>query len=175
MVQIGNETNSGFLWDLGRVGGSFDTNWINYTALIKEGDRAIKDVSSGTKTMIHFAGIDGSDWFFNNISQQGINYDYIGLSYYPFWHGKNLDAVATGINTLISKYQKTIIIAETAYPFTLGWNDNTNNIVGTTNQLIPVYDATPDGQNAYARVLIEMIKNLPNQQGLGICWLGARL
>lgn len=170
IVQIGNETNSGFLWDLGRVGGSFDTNWGNYAALVKEGIRAVKDVSSSTKTMIHFAGIDGSDWFFNNISQQAISYDYIGLSYYPFWHGKNLDAIASGMNTLISKYQKPIIIAETSYPFTLGWNDYTNNIVGTSSQLIPAYDATPDGQNAYTKALINMMKNLPGQQGLGICW-----
>jgi arabinogalactan endo-1,4-beta-galactosidase len=80
VVQIGNETNSGFLWDLGKVGGSFDTNWGNYALLIKEGLRAVKDVSSSTKTMIHIAGFDSADWFFGNLASQNVSYDYIGLS-----------------------------------------------------------------------------------------------
>lgn len=170
VVQIGNETNSGFLWDLGKVGGSFDTNWGNYALLIKEGLRAVKDVSSSTKTMIHIAGFDSADWFFGNLASQNVSYDYIGLSYYPVWHGKSLDALSTSLNNLINKFQKPVIIAETSYPFTLLWNDNTNNIVGSSSQLIPAYDATADGQNAYTKALIDLMHKLPGQQGLGICW-----
>lgn len=170
MVQIGNETNSGFLWDLGKVGGAFDSNWGNYALLLKEGLRAVKDNSSSTKTMIHIAGFDSADWFFGNLANQNLSYDYIGLSYYPVWHGKSLDALSSALSGLINKYQKPVIIAETSYPFTLSWNDNTNNIVGTAAQLIPVYDATPDGQNAYTKGMIDMMRKLPLQQGLGICW-----
>lgn len=170
IVQIGNETNSGFLWDLGKVGGTFDSNWGNYALLVKEGLRAVKDVSSTTKTMLHFAGFDSADWFFSNITAQTVSFDYIGLSYYPVWHGKSLDALQTSLTSLINKYQKPIIIAETSYPFTLGWNDYTNNVVGNSSQLIPAYDATPDGQNAYTKALFEVMRNLPSKQGLGICW-----
>jgi arabinogalactan endo-1,4-beta-galactosidase len=170
LVQIGNETNSGFLWDQGKVGGSFDNNWSNYALLLKEGIRAVKDNSNSTKIMIHIAGFDTADWFFSNLTSQNVSYDYIGLSYYPIWHGKSLDALSTSVNSLLNKFQKPIIIAETSYPFTLAWNDNTNNIVGTTSQLIPAYDATPDGQNAYTKALIDLMRKLPSQQGLGICW-----
>ncbi|MEI8074000.1 MAG: glycosyl hydrolase 53 family protein [Bacteroidota bacterium] len=170
LVQIGNETNSGFLWDLGKVGGSFDTNWSNYALLVKEAIRAVKDVSSTTKTMLHYAGFDTADWFFSNVAAQNISYDYIGLSYYPVWHGKSLDALQTALTSLVNKYQKPIIIAETSYPFTLSWNDYTNNVVGTTSQLIPAYDATPEGQNAYLKALFEVMRKIPGQQGLGICW-----
>lgn len=170
IVQIGNETNSGFLWDLGKVGGSFDSNWGNYALLVKEGLRAVKDVSSSTKTMLHFAGFDGADWFFSNITAQSVSFDYIGLSYYPVWHGKSLDALQTSLTSLINKYQKPIIIAETSYPFTLGWNDYTNNVVGNASQLIPAFDATADGQNAYTKALFEVMRNLPSKQGMGICW-----
>jgi arabinogalactan endo-1,4-beta-galactosidase len=170
MVQIGNETNSGFLWDLGKVGGSFDNNWGNYALLLREGIRAVKDISSTTKTMIHLAGYDSADWFFGNLAAQNVSYDYIGLSYYPVWHGKSLDLLLTSLTSLINKYQKPVIIAETSYPFTLLWNDYTNNIVGMTSQLIPAYDATPDGQNAYTKALIDLMRKLPNQQGLGVCW-----
>jgi arabinogalactan endo-1,4-beta-galactosidase len=170
LVQIGNETNSGFLWDLGKVGGSFDTYWSNYALLVKEAIRAVKDVSSTTKTMLHYAGFDTADWFFSNVAAQNISYDYIGLSYYPVWHGKSLDALQTALTSLVSKYQKPIIIAETSYPFTLSWNDYTNNVVGLTSQLIPAYDATPEGQNAYLKALFEVMRKIPGQQGLGICW-----
>jgi arabinogalactan endo-1,4-beta-galactosidase len=170
IVQIGNETNSGFLWDFGKVGGSFDTNWSNYALLLKEGIRAVKENSSSTKTMIHIAGFESADWFFSNLATQNINYDYIGLSYYPIWHGKSLDAISTSMNNLISKFQKPVIIAETSYPFTLLWNDLTNNTVGVASQLIPAYEATPEGQNAYTKALIDMMRKLPGQQGLGICW-----
>ena len=51
---------------------------------------------------------------------------------------------------LSDAYQKKIIIAETAYPFTLDWNDWTNNIVGTDDQLIlPEFPATPEGQRKF--------------------------
>lgn len=170
LVQIGNETNSGFLWDLGKVGGSFDNNWGNYALLLKEGIRAVKDNSSSTKTMIHFAGFDGADWFYNNILAQNISYDYIGLSYYSIWHGKSLDAMSISLTSLVNKFQKPIVIAETSYPFTLSWNDYTNNWVGTSDQLIPAYPASPEGQNAYTKALFDLMRKLPNQQGLGICW-----
>jgi len=73
---------------MGKIGGSFDSNWGNFALLLKEGLRAVKDNSGSTKTMIHFAGFDGADWFYSNLLAQTVNYDYIGLSYYPIWHGK---------------------------------------------------------------------------------------
>jgi arabinogalactan endo-1,4-beta-galactosidase len=170
MVQIGNEINGGFLWNDGRVGGTYDVNWSNYALLLKEGLRAVKDADNTTKTMIHYAGIDGADAYFNSVLQQGISFDYIGLSYYMIWHGKSLDNVSAQLNTISTHYQKPICIAETAYPFTLNWNDFTNNIVGLSSQLITGYDATIDGQNAYTKALITILKNLPQQTGMGICW-----
>ena len=41
IVQIGNETDSGFLWDFGKVWGSFNNNWGNYTDLVSEAIRAV--------------------------------------------------------------------------------------------------------------------------------------
>jgi arabinogalactan endo-1,4-beta-galactosidase len=61
-----------------------------------------------------------TDWFFNKM--KSVDYDYIGLSY-PIWHGKDLEVVKTAINTLGKHSIKKVVIAETAYPFTLGYND----------------------------------------------------
>ncbi len=170
IVQVGNETNAGFLWNEGRVGGTYDNNWSNYAQMMKEGLRAVKESDANIKTMIHFAGIDGAEWFYHNLALQTVNYDYIGLSFYPIWHGKSLDALGTGLNNLISKFQKPIVIAETSYPFTLSWNDYTNNIWGLPSQLIPEYPASPQGQEAFTKALIDVLKKLPQQQGMGLCW-----
>ena len=165
IVQIGNEINSGFLFPDGNLL-SNETQFLN---LLKGASEVIRKENPKTKIMIHFAGLDGSDWFFNKV--KSINYDYIGLSYYPIWHGKNLDNLKNTINTLGLTHNKKIIIAETAYPFTLGWNDWTNNIVGLTEQLIPEYPATPEGQKQFLTAIKKTISE--SEYGLGFAYWGA--
>ena len=84
--------------------------------------------------MLHYAGHEGSVHFFNHF--QSVDYDMIGLSYYPKWHGKSIDSLEINMNSLYETYGKDIVIAETAYPFTLGWNDQTHNVIGLEEQLI---------------------------------------
>ena len=62
------------------------------------------------------------------------------------------------------------MIAETAYPFTLGYNDLTNNSVGTVNQLISGYDATQSGQLAYLQQIKTILLSVPNNLGIGFCY-----
>lgn len=170
IVQIGNETNSGMLWDKGKVGGSFDTNWPNYATLIKKGIDAVKAVDPSVKTMLHFAGTNGASWFFNNIQTQGVNYDIMGISYYHWWHGRNLTELQSDLTALANTFNKDIFIAETAYPFTLMWNDMTNNIYSSANPLLSGYDATPEGQFKFLTDLRTVIHNIPNNHGLGFCY-----
>lgn len=170
IVQIGNETNSGMLWNIGKVGGAFDANWPKYAALVKKGIDAVKAVDPTIKIMLHHAGPTGAPWFFSNIQAQGVSYDIMGISYYHWWHGRNLTELQTDLTSLANTYNKDIFIAETAYPFTLTWNDNTNNIYGNTYPLLPGYDATPAGQAKFLTDLKQVILNLPNSHGLGFCY-----
>lgn len=170
IVQIGNETNSGFLWSDGRVGGAYDVNWPAYANLVKQGIRGVKEVDPAIKTMIHFAGYSGADWFFGNLRTQAVDYDYIGISYYPIWHGKDLAQLSQNLNSLASNFNKPIIIAETNYAFTLGWNDQTNNLIGLPDQLIPAYPASPAGQASFMGSLIRVIYSVPNAMGQGVCY-----
>ena len=64
-----------------------------------------------------------------------------------------------------------MIIAETAYPFTLGYNDYTNNILGLANQLVPTYPATNQGQMEFLLAIKNLVKQ--NSRGLGFCYWGA--
>lgn len=165
-VQIGNELNGGILWEDGRI-----SNFSNFIDLVKEGCKAVREVSSTTKILIHFAGTDNAPWFFTQLKNSSVDYDMIGLSYYPVWHGLSLDVLKTTINTLIADTGKPLVIAETAYPFTLGWADYTNNIVGLSSQLIPGYPATPEGQKSYLLAIKTMLKQ--NSKGAGFCYWGA--
>jgi len=172
IVQVGNEINGGFLWDAGKIYSGAVQNWVDFTMLLKKAIEGIKaaDTDNKIKIMLHYAGTDGADYFYNNIKQQGVSYDMIGLSYYPWWHGKDLAALQQTLNALAATYQKPVMIAETAYPFTLQWDDNTNNIVGLTNQLITGYDATPDGQFNFLTKLRNIIAAVPNNMGAGFCY-----
>ena len=165
IIQIGNEINSGFMWPQGNL----INNQTQSLALIEAISDKIRIQSPNTKIMLHYAGI-GADasWFFNKMT--GINYDYIGLSYYPIWHGKSLVDVTTTMNTLGQTHNKKVIIAETSYPFTLGYNDFTNNVLGLNNQILTDYPATNDGQKNYLLDIKNLVKQ--NQYGLGFCYWG---
>ncbi len=63
------------------------------------------------------------------------------------------------------------MIVETSYPFTLGWNDYTNNIIGQTDQLITAFPATSQGQKEYLQKIKDIC--LANNQCLGFCYWGA--
>ena len=144
---------------------------VSLAELLESGVEAVRNSSSSTKIILHFAGLDNSDWFFTQINS--IDYDIIGLSYYPIWHGKSLSQLQTTLDQLARKYDKEVIIAETAYPFTLGWNDWTNNIVGLPEQLLPNYPATEEGQKNYVEAIVSLSKTVT--KGIGFCYWGAEL
>lgn len=165
IIQIGNETNDGMLWPEGKL----STNESQYLQLVTAATTAVRNKSTTTKIMLHFAGITGSDWFFSKVA--AIDYDYIGLSYYPIYHGKSLVDLQNTMNSLGQLYDKKVIIAETAYPFTFGYNDYTNNIIGLSSQIIPAYPATNDGQKQYLSALKNTVKQSTN--GIGFCYWGS--
>lgn len=165
IIQIGNETNDGMLWPEGRL----STNESQYVQLVTSAIQVVRSKSTTTKIMLHHAGISGSDWYFSKVGN--LDFDYIGLSYYPIFHGKSLVNLQNTMNSLGTTYNKKIVIAETAYPFTLGFNDFTNNIVGLSNQLIPAFQATEMGQKSF----LSALKNTINQSshGIGFCYWGS--
>lgn len=165
IIQIGNETNDGMLWPEGKL----STNESQYLQLVSVATAAVRSKSTTTKIMLHHGGISGSDWFFNKVAT--IDYDYIGLSYYPIWDGKSLVTLQNTMNSLGNLHDKKVIIAETAYPFTFGYNDYTNNIIGLSNQIIPSFTATNEGQKAFLTAIKSTVKQ--STHGLGFCYWGA--
>ena len=167
LVQIGNELNGGMLWPEGDW-----EHWDNLAAFLKAGLRAARDTTPRIRTILHLA--NGGDnglyrWWFDNAVSYGVDFDIIGLSYYPFWHGP-VEQAAANMADITARYGKPCVIAETAYPFTLKSEDDVNDILNDPSQLTEGFPATPDGQAAWLRAVADLAAAVPGGQGLGYCY-----
>lgn len=165
-VQVGNEITQGMLWPHGQVGGTNDTpsQWGRLGELLRSAIQGIRDAvpSGGPQIMMHIdRGGDwaGTQWFFDRLQAQGVSYDLIGLSYYPFWHG-SLDDLRNTLTRAGARYRKPIVVVETAFPF-----EGSTNVWG-----IP---PSTNGQVQYVRALAEVVRGVSEGRGRGIFWWGA--
>ena len=169
-VQIGNETDCGLLWPDGYVcdESNNDSQWNKLGALFMhaiDGVNSALDTQDTIKIISHVSS--EGNWFFNNLIGQGVDIDILSISYYPMWHG-TLSDLNQNMDELGNEFQKPVLIVETAYPFTLEWNDNTNNILGLETQLLEGYEASEEGQFTFLYDLITLVDE--NDYGLGICY-----
>jgi arabinogalactan endo-1,4-beta-galactosidase len=173
MVQIGNELNSGMLWPDGKT---FDPeNFDNLATFLKAGHDAVKACSPDTKVVLHLAkgGDNGTfQWWFDNITQRGVDFDIIAASFYGYWDG-GLGDLQANLDDVASRYGKDVMVAETAYPFTLGFNDSFPNAIGLPEQLVPGYPATPADQARYFRDVMSIVRAVPDGHGLGVSYWDA--
>jgi arabinogalactan endo-1,4-beta-galactosidase len=166
IVQVGNEIIGGLLWPEGRVGGSYDSahQWSQLGRLLKSAILGVREGAGGNppRILIHIdRGADwgATQWFFDRLLQEQVDFDLIGQSYYPFWHG-SLDQLRACLLQTGARYQKPILIIETAFP----WSGSTN-VVG-----IP---PTPAGQAEFVLDLAKALRAVPAGRGLGIVWWGS--
>jgi arabinogalactan endo-1,4-beta-galactosidase len=109
MVQIGNEINHGMLWPDGRIK-HLDT----LAAFIKAGIAGVKDADKSSKIMLHIAS-GGSNkesrYFVDNMLKRNVQFDIIGESYYPEWHGTP-DSLRSNLTDLTNRYKQDVIVVE---------------------------------------------------------------
>lgn len=179
MVQVGNELNSGMLWPDGKNWGDNVGGFDGLAKLLKSGVKGVKDTlqqGENVKIMIHLA--DGGKnetfrWFFDAITERGVEFDIIGLSFYPYWHGTPEELQANA-NDISKRYNKEVAIAETAYAYTLEAGDNHGNIFGLDEEEEGGYPATLQGQATVVRTMMDAMAKVPDGKGLGIFyWEGA--
>lgn len=110
MVQVGNEVSNGMLWPYGSVRHSFE----GLCGLLKEGVRAVREYAPNAEIMLHVAlggQAEESQRFFNAMAEYGVEYDLIGQSYYPEWHG-TLQELEANTRDLVIRYNKPLIVVE---------------------------------------------------------------
>jgi arabinogalactan endo-1,4-beta-galactosidase len=186
-VQIGNEITGGMLWPDGQVkvplskvkvfGGDVTVihppepyddagQWKRLTRLINAGVQGVRSATGPedrVKIVIH---IDcGGDWpvtrwYFDHLAKAGVDYDIIGQSYYPNWHG-TLKNVSDNLRRTIKRYHKDVMIVETAYPS----RDVHPSAAAAKYMAWPM---TPAGQEAFLADLIQTVKAAPEGRGIGV-------
>ena len=187
MIQLGNEINSGLVWDYAATWTGCSTaddgaggertechteDWAHVADLLTEGYRAVKAASPRTQVMLHLA--EGGDkeafrWWFDNVTARNVPFDVIGASFYGYYHG-TLSELQANLDEVAEAYGKPIVVAETAYPFTLADADGLPNIIDLESELVPGYPATPAGQSAWLRDLQSVVRTVPGGLGLGSFW-----
>jgi len=173
IVQIGNESDHGILWNDGKVNKDGVNNWDNYADLLKTGFQAVKDVSPSIQTMIHSE--DGSSTtriheHLDPLWARGVRPDILGFSYYTSWNANNLDGLTTALTDAISSYGLPVLVEETAYPFypyVSGVNDYIYKSVKDS------YSQTAAGQKDYMLDIMSRVKALPGGKGLGVIYWGS--
>jgi arabinogalactan endo-1,4-beta-galactosidase len=175
IVQIGNEVTAGMLWPHGQIDRDGQEHWAEFATLLKAGIAGAREAAPpgrGPALMVHIdrgGDAPGAQRFFDQILAQGVDFDWIGLSYYPFWHG-TLDDLRRTLSTLATRYGKPLAVVETAYPWTLEDQDGYPNVVGPATELPPDYPPTPAGQTRFLRDLLALIAQTPEGLGCGLVY-----
>ena len=161
MVQIGNEITNGMLWPDGRL----PANWDNFAELVKAGIRGVeagRGAGKPPRIMVHIdkgGDKNATKRFFDKLNSYGVQYDVIGQSYYPWWHGTLLD-VRENLIFMANEYKKDIMLVEVAYC----WRPTEYR-----NKLAP-FAENPAGQREFLDELNRIALAAPDNRCIGIFW-----
>ena len=164
-IQVGNEVTYGMMWPTGHCypsganygSGTFAT-FANY---LKQGIKACREVCPAAKIVVHteMSRVSNVTSFYNTLKSYTNDYDIIGLSYYPYWHG-DLSVLDGLLTTLESTYPtKKIQIVETGYPHAYYPS-------GASYDLQSVWPATEAGQKAFTQQLVATLNAHSSVNGL---------
>ena len=173
LVQVGNEVTNGILWPFGKV-----PDYDGLTCLINAGIRGVRAVDSEIPIMIHLDNGGNNalyrDWF-DHFLEKGENFQIIGLSYYPFWHG-TLDDLSNNMNDLALRYGKELMLAEVSMGFTMEDYASYEKLepherkgMATKPELVEKiqYPMTKEGQKAFLEDIFSRLKNVPDGKAGG--------
>ncbi|HWV47968.1 MAG TPA: glycosyl hydrolase 53 family protein [Microbacterium sp.] len=181
-VQIGNETTNGMLWPWGRTprydlesrsfAGATADEWRDsfdrLSFLLRAGADAARVTSAESKLILHLDAGGAGDLYerwFDEITARDVDFDAIGLSYYPLWHGSLADLEANMAH-ITRRYDKDAIVVETAYAHRPD-NPGATSMFDAEAANRFGYPATVDGQSAFLAELGRTIARVPDGRGLG--------
>ena len=172
-IQPGNEISYGMLW--GPPGTSSpkkafmgsEANWERFGKLLSQAIKACREVCPQAKIIIHterVAQVNVQTNFYNKMKQLGIDYDIIGLSYYPYFHG-DMNVLSAALTSLEANYpDKKIMIVETGYSYK--WP-----VPGTSHDLSGKWPYSEAGQEKFARDLVSTLESHDHVNGLFWWWM----
>lgn len=182
MIQTGNEISYGMLWGVLNSSSlkqcypstKYDDNWSRFTNLLTQATKACREECPDAKIILHVERTSTSqqkdnsnytalNYFYKKMKAANIDYDIIGLSYYPYFHGA-ISELEGAINLLETNYSdKKIMIVEFGYPY--AWA-----VPGTTYNYTATYPYSDAGQKAITADVVTMLNKHNNVNGLFWWW-----
>lgn len=171
MVQVGNELSNGLLWPYGMV-----PDYDNIARFINAGIRAARSVDKNLPVMLHLDNGGNNalyaEWF-DEFVKRGEDFDVIGLSYYPFWHG-TLQELEDNMHDISARYGKELIVAEVSMGHTMEdygtyekLSDEERKGMATKPELAAKIEhpMTPQGQSDFMRDFLTRISRVKGARG----------
>ena len=173
-VQVGNEIMYGLCGIQVHPYEKSGDNWSGYLGLLKAGCDTVRQLCPKAQIIIHTdrpGNTAYNQFYYQKLIDGGVDYDIIGLSYYPFWHGylteeqvankSNKENLVKSINALATNFPtKRVHIVECAYNFqywpTSGVNYNTQDVWACSKQ----------GQYQFVKDLVDALLPLSNVDGI---------
>ena len=177
LVSVGNEVTNGLLWPAGQA-----PDWDQIARFISAGIRAVHDALPTASTLIHLdnggnAGLY-RDWFSHYTDNGGEDFDWIGLSYYPYWSG-SLAGLEENLGALAERHRKPLLITETATGHTcedyaalegLAPSERKGMAAGPQQAAAIPWPMTDAGQTGFLRSLAALIRRVPEGLGAGFVY-----
>ena len=171
-----------FILDRDIVASRFDYYMLSHIArLVNAGIRGVRAVKKEIPVMLHLDNGGNHalyrEWF-DEFMKRGEDFQVIGLSYYPFWHG-SMKMLEENMKAVAGRYKKDLIVAETSMGHTMRDYKEYEKLSGkerkgyaTKPALVEKieYPMSPEGQAEFMRELLNVISRVPEGRGKGFFW-----
>ena len=166
-IQTGNEISYGMLWGARNAGSSQlkkaypddAPSWNRLLGLLGQAAAACREVCPQAKLILHsefVRNISLLQKFYKELNSA--DYDIVGLSYYPYYHG-GLSQLELALNWLANNIDKDVMIVETGYYYAWQPTDISYDLSST-------WPVTPAGQQQFTKDLIAKLKAYNRVTGL---------
>ena len=164
MIQIGNEITNGMMRPIGRVDPSGQDNYDVLAGLLNAGARACREVCPQARLIVHTE--KAGEWqktknYYQQMQRYHVDYDIIGLSYYPMWH-ERIPVLRQTLDSLAVLYpEKEVMIVETA-----AYYSHENDVWAKPDQYAEFYPISQEGQRQFTEELMTELRRHPNVTGV---------
>lgn len=174
LVQVGNEIMYG-LCDIKVHPYNYDgDNWSGYLGLLHAGCDAVREECPDAQIIIHTdrpSNTGYNSYYYNKLVKDSVDFDIIGLSYYPFWHGylnseqvKNKDDKNNLVNAL--KNLKTLFPTKRVHIVECAYNFQYWPTEGVNYDTRDAWPCSKQGQYDFVRDVVDNLLPLENVDGI---------